>query len=97
MAAGKDQMSHRSDSVKQDLVSRLNKIEGQIRGIRNLILKDTYCDDVIHQIASVQAAIGGLNGILVENHLKSCVAQKLKAGDPHIVNEFIKTIKKISR
>jgi len=87
--------SHHSEQVKQELESRLNRIEGQIRGIRRLIENNTYCDDVIHQISSVRSALAGVNGLLVENHIKTCVAERLREDDPDIIDEFIKTIKKL--
>lgn len=66
-----DRKSHHSDKVKQNLVTRLNRIEGQIRGIKGLIEKDTYCDDVITQISATQSALNSVAKILLEGHLKT--------------------------
>lgn len=63
--------SHHSDKVKKNLITRLNRIEGQIRGIKGLIERDTYCDDVITQISATQSALNSVAKILLEGHLKT--------------------------
>ena len=67
--------SHHSEKTKKNLVTRLNRIEGQIRGIKRLIESDTYCDDVITQISASQAALNGVAKILLEAHMKECVVR----------------------
>lgn len=85
----------RQDKLKNTLVSRLNRIEGQVRGIKGMVERDTYCDDVLHQIASVQSALDSVSKILLENHIKSCVLNKIKEDDPDIVDELLKTVGKL--
>lgn len=68
-----------SGRVKKNLTTRLNRIEGQIRGIKGLIEKDIYCDDVITQIAATQSALNSVAQILLEGHLKSCVLGRCSA------------------
>lgn len=80
---------------KKKLINRLNRIEGQIRGIKKLIENDTYCDDVLNQINSSKSALNGVSKIILKKHLGSCVANKIKNDDPEIIDEFIKTIEKI--
>lgn len=92
-----ERYSHHSDKIKADLVSRLNKIEGQIRGIKGLIEKDTYCDDVLNQISAVQAALGGVGKLLLEAHVKSCIVERIKADDLEVVDELMTTVKKLIR
>jgi DNA-binding FrmR family transcriptional regulator len=87
--------SHHSDTVKKNFVNRLNRIEGQIRGIKGLIEKDTYCDDVITQIASTQSALNSVAKILLEEHLKTCVIERINEGDPEILDEVILSIGKL--
>ncbi len=89
--------SHHSDKVKQNLVSRLNRIEGQIRGIKGLIEKDTYCDDVITQISATQAALNSVAKILLEGHLKECVVDRVQEGDMEVIDEFLVTIQKMMK
>lgn len=89
--------SHHPEKVKNNLISRLNRIEGQIRGIKGLIEKDTYCDDVLNQIASVQSALNGVGKLLLEHHLKSCVLERIQEGDTEVVSELMTTMKKLMR
>jgi DNA-binding FrmR family transcriptional regulator len=90
-----DKNSHHSESVKKNLVTRLNRIEGQIRGIKGLIEKDTYCDDVINQIAATQSALNSVAKILLEGHLKGCVVDRLKEGDTDVLDEFLVTVQRL--
>ena len=64
-----ERKSHHSEKTKKNLISRLNRIEGQVRGLKGLIEKDTYCDDVLHQISSVQSALNGVGKLLLEHHM----------------------------
>ncbi|MBE0344064.1 metal-sensing transcriptional repressor, partial [Paenibacillus sp. 28ISP30-2] len=79
------------------LTSRLNRIEGQVRGIKGLIEKDTYCDDVLNQIAAVQSALNGVGKLLLEGHMKSCVIERMQAGEPEVIDELLVTVKKLIR
>ncbi|QJD82761.1 metal-sensitive transcriptional regulator [Cohnella herbarum] len=91
------QHSHHSEKTKINLTSRLNRIEGQIRGIKGLIEKDTYCDDVLNQIASVQSALNGVGKLLLENHMKSCVVEKIQSGEHAVIDELLTTINKLMK
>ncbi|MGG0848571.1 metal-sensitive transcriptional regulator [Peribacillus simplex] len=89
--------SHHSDNVKSNLVTRLNRVEGQIRGIKGLIEKDTYCDDVITQIAATQSALNSVARILLEGHLKSCVLERIQEGDTEVLDEVLVTFQKLMK
>ena len=92
-----ERQSHHNEKTIGELVSRLNRIEGQIRGIRGMIERQVYCDDVLNQISSAQSALHGVGKILLEKHLKSCVAERLRAGDEEVVDEVVKTIFKLTK
>ncbi|MBD1380471.1 metal-sensitive transcriptional regulator [Bacillus sp. IB182487] len=92
-----ERKSHHSDKVKNNLVTRLNRIEGQIRGIKGLIEKDTYCDDVITQISATQSALNSVGRILLEGHMKTCVLEKIQEGDTEILDEVMVTIQKLMK
>ncbi|NRD79434.1 metal-sensing transcriptional repressor [Bacillus sp. BRMEA1] len=92
-----DRKSHHSDKVKNNLITRLNRIEGQIRGIKGLIEKDTYCDDVINQISATQSALNSVAKILLEGHLKSCVLERIQEGDLDVLDEVLVTIQKLMK
>lgn len=89
--------SHHSEKYKKNLITRLNRVEGQIRGIKGMIEKDTYCDDVITQIAATQAALNSVAKILLEGHMKSCVIERIQDGDDEVVDELLTTIQKLMR
>jgi DNA-binding FrmR family transcriptional regulator len=77
------------------MISRLNKIEGQVRGIRGMIEKDVYCDEILNQFSSVEAALNGVKKILLEAHLKSCVVEQIRAGRDEVIDEVLVTVKKM--
>ncbi|WP_256762095.1 metal-sensitive transcriptional regulator [Cohnella sp. WQ 127256] len=89
--------SHHSDKTKSNLISRLNRIEGQIRGVKGLIEKDTYCDDVLNQISSVQSALNGVGKLLLEHHMKSCVIDRIQDGETEVIDELLITINKLMK
>lgn len=89
--------SHHSEAIKSNIVTRLNKVEGQIRGIKGLIEKDTYCDDVLNQIAAIQSALNSVGKLLLEAHVKSCIVERIKADDLEVVDELMTTVKKLMK
>jgi CsoR family transcriptional regulator, copper-sensing transcriptional repressor len=89
--------SHHSDKTKSNLATRLNRIEGQIRGLKGLIEKDTYCDDVLNQIAAVQSALASVGRILLEGHMRSCVVERIQSGDRDVVDELMITMNKLMK
>ncbi len=87
--------TYRSAKLKSSLITRLNRVEGQIRGIRGMVEKDCYCDDVLNQIAAASAALNGISKLLLENHIRNCVVDKIKEDENGIVDELIITIDKM--
>lgn len=85
------------DKTKGNLVLRLKRIEGQIRGITNLIEKDTYCDEVLNQIAAVQSALNSVGKLLLERHLNTCLIERIQQGDHSVVTELMLTMKKLMK
>ncbi|RAN80585.1 metal-sensing transcriptional repressor [Bacillus sp. SRB_331] len=85
------------EEIQNNLINRINRIEGQVKGIKNMIVKKTYCDDILHQISAAQAALSSVLCLLLENHINTCVIERLKQDDPEIINEFLKTISKITK
>lgn len=95
--ASSERKSHHSDKTKTNLVSRLNRIEGQIRGVKGMIEKDTYCDDVLNQIAAIQSALNGVGKLLLEGHMKSCVVERIQAGESEVIDELLITVHKLMK
>lgn len=85
----------REEKLKNSLMTRLNRAEGQIRGIKGMIERDTYCNDVLNQISAVQAALDSVSKLVLENHIRGCLVEKIKAGDDKIVDELLVTIGKL--
>lgn len=89
--------AHHDDEFKVDLVKRLNRIEGQIRGIQNMVLNDTYCDDVLNQISAVRSALSSVSKNLFEAHLKSCVTEQLSSGNTDVIDELLETMRRMMK
>lgn len=93
----KARKSHHTEQLKANLTSRLNRIEGQVRGIKGLIEKDTYCDDVLNQIAAIQSALGSVGRLLLEGHMKSCIVERIQAGEHEVIDELLVTVNKLMK
>lgn len=93
--AGDDRNADRMRKAKADLSARLNRVERQIGGIKNIIERDDYCDDVINQIYAARSALESVGKLLLKNHIEGCVVDKIKMGDPEIVEELLVTIRRL--
>ncbi len=89
--------AHHPYETKTNMINRLKKIEGQIRGIARMIDEDLYCDDILNQFLSVEAAINGVRKTLLEAHMKGCVVHQIQDGDLSVVDELITTIGKMTK
>ena len=85
----------RSDKEKKLYTRRLNIIEGQIRGINQMIESDRYCGDILTQISAAQNALKSLGNRILESHLRNCVVKEIKNDDEEILDEVIHLIKKL--
>lgn len=87
----------RSEKEHKDLLNRLNRIEGQIRGIKRMVDEDVYCPDILVQVAAVNAALNSFNKVLLGNHIKTCVTQDIKDGKEETVEELLVTLQKLMK
>ena len=87
----------RSDEEIRRLVNRLSRIEGQIRGIKGMLEKDSYCVDILTQSAAVTAAMNAFNRELLSDHIHSCVVRDIRAGDEETVDELVGLIHKLMK
>lgn len=87
----------RSEKEYKDLIHRLNRIEGQIRGIKGMVEKDAYCTDILTQVAAVNAALNSFNRVLLSNHIKTCVTNDIKEGKEETVDELLATLQKLMK
>lgn len=88
---------NRTETEYKDLLNRLNRIEGQIRGIRKMVEKNAYCVDILTQSAAASAALNSFNKVLLSNHIHTCVADGIRQGDEEVVEELVKMIQKLMK
>lgn len=79
------------NTIKQKLIKRLKIVEGQTRGLQEMLLNDAYCIDIITQTSAVKRALSGIEDELMENHLSTCVVNQMKKGkEGKAVEEILK-------
>lgn len=79
------------------LINRLNRIEGQIRGIKGMVENNAYCTDILIQVSAVSAALNSFNRELLSSHIKTCVAEDIKAGKNETLDELLGTLRKLMK
>lgn len=89
--------TERPDEERKKLIHRLNRIEGQIRGIRGMVEKDAYCADILVQSAAVNAAVNAFNKELLASHIKGCVARDIRSGNDEVIDELVVTLQKLMK
>ena len=87
----------RQRNAHRKLIHRLNRIEGQIRGIRGMVEKNAYCPDILVQVAAVNAALNAFNKELLANHIRTCVADDIRAGKDEVIDELVATLQKLMK
>lgn len=87
----------RTQAEYKSLINRLNRIEGQIRGIKNMVENDAYCTDIITQVAAANAALNSFNKELLASHIRTCVYDDIKNGKNEMVNELVLLIQKLMK
>lgn len=87
----------RSEKEYKDLINRLNRIEGQVRGIKKMLESDTYCTDILVQVSAVNAALNSFNKVLLANHIRTCVADDIRAGKEETIDELVVTLQKLMK
>lgn len=87
----------RGADEKKDLITRLNRIEGQVRGIRTMVEEDRYCVDIVTQVSAIQSALNGFNKELLARHIKTCVSDDIQAGNEEAVDELCDLLKKLMK
>jgi len=88
---------HRTEKENKDLITRLNRIEGQVRGVRKMVEEERYCTDILTQVAAVQAALNAFNKKLLNSHIHSCVVEDIKQDKEGAVDELCETIQKLMK
>lgn len=87
----------RDEKEYKDLVIRLNRIEGQVRGVKKMVEEDRYCIDILTQVTAVQAALNAFNRVLLSDHIKTCVVDDIKNGSEETVDELCTALQKLMK
>ncbi len=87
----------RTDAEYKDLMNRLKRIEGQVRGVERMIENKAYCTDILMQVSAITSALNSFNKVLLGNHLKTCVAENIRAGNDEVIDELASTLQKLMK
>lgn len=87
----------RTEKEYKDLVNRLSRIEGQVRGIKRMLEEDAYCPEILIQVSAVNAALNSFNKVLLAEHIRSCVADDIRQGNDEIIDELVATLQKLMK
>ena len=87
----------RSEKEYKGLLNRLNRIEGQVRGIKGMVERNAYCTDILIQVSAVNAALNSFNKVLLANHIKTCVTNDIRAGKEETVDELVAVLQKLMK
>ena len=87
----------RAEKEKKDLMNRLKRIEGQVRGVENMLDNDAYCIDILMQVSAITSALNSFNKVLMANHMKTCVADNIKEGNDEVIDELVAAMQKLMR
>lgn len=87
----------RTVQERKTLSNRLNRIEGQVRGVKNMLDNDAYCTDILTQVSAIKAALDAFNKELLANHIKTCVAENIKQDNYEVIDELVVTLKKLMK
>lgn len=87
----------RTDEEYKNLISRLNRIEGQVRGIRGMVERGAYCTDILVQASAVTAAMNAFNKELLADHIRTCVAHDIREGKDEVIDELVSTLQKLMK
>lgn len=88
---------HRDEEELRKLMNRLNRVEGQVRGVKKMLEEEQYCVDILTQVSAIQAALNAFNKELLSSHIHSCVVEEIQKGNTDVVDELCESIKKLMK
>lgn len=95
--ACKHRTKERSEKERRNMLNRLNRIEGQVRGIKKMVENDVYCPDILIQVSAVNAALNSFNKVLLAEHIRTCVAEDIKEGKDETIGELVLVLQKLMK
>ena len=87
----------RSESEKRIINNRLNRIEGQIKGIKKMVAEDRYCNDILIQLSAIESSVKSLSMHILENHMYSCITDSIEKRDTEVVDELMSLFKRFNK
>ena len=88
---------NREDKEYRDLMNRLKRIEGQVRGVEGMLEKNAYCIDILMQVSAITSALNSFNKELLSNHMRSCVTDNIREGNDEVIDELVATLQKLMK
>lgn len=88
--------TYRSEETKKSLINRLNRISGQINGVKKMIEEDTYCNDILIQLSAIKNSVQSLSNELLDSHIHTCLTRDLKNGNQNAIDEIVGLFKKFN-
>ena len=95
--ACKHKTKARSEKERRNMLNRLSRIEGQVRGIKKMVENDVYCPDILIQVSAVNAALNSFNKVLLAEHIRTCVAEDIKEGKDETIEELVLVLQKLMK
>ena len=92
-----ERTKHRSEAELKDLMNRLKRIEGQVRGVQKMLEEGAYCPDILVQVSAVNSALNSFSKQLLASHIKSCVAEDIRQGRDETVDELVTVLQKVMK
>ena len=89
-----NKITKRSEEEKKDLTSRMNRLIGQMNGVKKMIEEDRYCDDILIQLSAIDKSIKSLAGVILDKHVHSCLIERIQNGETEVVDEIVELFKK---
>ena len=87
----------RDEKEYKDLMNRLKRIEGQVRGVEGMLENDAYCTDILIQVSAITSALNSFNKVLLANHVRTCVADNIREGNDEVIEELVNSMHKLMR
>ncbi len=87
----------RDEQEYKNLLTRLNRIEGQVRGVKKMVEEDRYCVDILTQVSAINSALNAFNKVLLADHIKTCVVHDIREGNDEVVDELCVTLQKLMK
>ena len=87
----------RNESERRDLMNRLKRIEGQVRGLQRMLEEDAWCPDILTQASAVNSALNSFCRVLLANQIRTCVSEEIRAGRDETVDELMDTLQKLMK